>query len=215
MLFFQPARQLILIVRRRRRSAAMAYSDPFLQRLIARWAPPSRPRHTGNLIGFTGIEGELGLALPPSYKELIHAYGQGIWFETIVVLNPFFAWLNDLEPWMSPRGYPGGPSWCSKLRASREQFPRHIVSPIYPEPGGIFPWAFLQDGGVLYWVTAGAPEQWKTLHDRDMVFDASWESFAMSATELLWRLASGDAAVSRTELAERIAPYRTDVFRVC
>jgi hypothetical protein len=194
---------------------AMGPSDAFLQRIMEHWPPPSQRRYTGAQIGFGEIERELGLALPLSYKELTYTYGQGIWFETIVILNPFFAWLNDLEPWMSPRGYPGGPSWCSRLRTSREQYPAQIVSPIYPEPAGIFPWAFLQDGGVLYWVTVGLPEKWKILHDRDMVFEESWESFTMSVTELLWRLASGDPAVSDSELDQRIAPYRAEVFRVC
>jgi hypothetical protein len=193
----------------------METSDAFLQRLMQHWPPPTRRRHTGKLIGFEGVERELGLALPPSYKELTYAYGQGVWFETIFVLNPFFAWLNGLEPWMSVREYAGGPWWCSQLRASRARYPGQIVSPIYPEPGAIFPWAFLQDGGVLYWETAGAPEQWKTIHDRDLVFEDGWQSFAMSLTEPLWRLASGDPAVADTELDQQIAPYRADVFRVC
>jgi hypothetical protein len=193
----------------------MEFSDPFLKQLIGRWAPPSRLQHTGQLIGFAKIESQLGLALPTSYKELIHAYGQGIWFETIVVLNPFFAWLNDLEPWMSPRGYPGGPSWCSQLRAWREEFPGDALWPIYPEPGGLFPWAFLQDGGVIYWLTTGPAERWKSLYDRDLSEGEGWESFEMSVTELLWRFATGDGAVAGTELDERIAPYRSTVFQVC
>lgn len=193
----------------------MGPSDPFLLRLMERWPPPSRRRHTGEQIGFGGVERDLGLTLPASYKQLTHAYGQGVWFETIFVLNPFMAWLNDLEPWMSARGYAGGPSWCQKLRAWREEFPGEILSPIYPEPGGLFPWAFLQDGGVQYWLTAGPSELWKTLYDRDGFEEQEWESFGMSVTELLWRLATGDVAVAGSELDERIAPYRATVFQVC
>jgi hypothetical protein len=161
------------------------------------------------------VEQDLGLTLPTSYKQLTHAYGQGVWFGTIFVLNPFLAWLNNLEPWMSVRGYAGGPSWCKRLCESREEFPGHIRSPIYPEGGGLFPWAFLQDGGVLYWLTTGPPEQWKTLNDRDLWMEEEWESFEMSVTELLWRLASGDATVAGTELDRRIAPYRSTVFQTC
>jgi hypothetical protein len=79
--------------------------DAFLLRLIER-PPPTQRRHTGQQVGFKGVERELGLALPTSYKELTHCYGQGVWFETVFVLNPFMAWLNDLEPWMSVRGTP-------------------------------------------------------------------------------------------------------------
>ena len=193
----------------------MDFSDRFLLRLMKRWPPPSQRQHTGQQIGFEGVERDLGLALPAWYKQLTYAYGQGIWFQMIVVLNPFMAWLYDLEPWMSVRGYAGGPSWCKRLRASREEFPDFIRSPIYPEPDGLFPWAFLQDGGVLYWLTAGPPERWKTLHDRDLCSEEDWESFEMSVTGLLWRLATGDAKVKGTELEERIAPYRSTVFEAC
>jgi hypothetical protein len=193
----------------------MGASDPYLRRLMERWPPPSRRRHTGELIGFETVERDLGLALPGSYKQLTHAYGQGVWFQTIFVLNPFLGWSNGLEPWMSVRGYAGGPSWCQGLRSAREEFPSHIRSPIYPEAGGLFPWAFLQDGGVLYWRTEGAPEQWETLHDRDLCLEEGWESFGMTVTELLWRLASGDAAGAGSELDARIAPYRSAVFEVC
>jgi hypothetical protein len=183
--------------------------------LIERWPPPSHRRYTGELLGFDGVERDLVLTLPTAYKQLTHAYGLGVWFETIFVLNPFMAWLNDLEPWMSVRGYAGGPSWCNGLRASREKYPDQIRSPIYPESGGLFPWAFLQDGGVLYWLTQGPPEHWKTLHDRDLGEEEEWESFEMTVTELLWRLASGDVAVAGTELDARIAPYRSTVFQLC
>jgi hypothetical protein len=192
----------------------MEHSDPFLRRLMKRWPSPSQRQHTGEQIGFDGVERDLGLILPASYKQLTYAYGQGVWFQTIFVLNPFMAWLEGLEPWMSVRGYAGGPSWGNGLRASREEFPGFIRSPIYPEPGGLFPWAFLQDGGVLYWLTAGRPERWSTLHDRDLCLEEEWESFEMSVTELLWRLATGDAKVASTELDERIAPYRSTVFQV-
>jgi hypothetical protein len=191
----------------------MEPSDPYLLRLMERWPPPSERRHTGEQTGFGGVERDLKLSLPSSFKKLTHAYGQGVWFETIFVLNPFFAWLNDLEPWMSVRGYAGGPSWCKRLRASDEQY-GFIHSPIFPEPDGLFPWAFLQDGGVLYWLTTGRPEHWKTLNDRDLIEEKDWESFEMSVTELLWRLATGDAKVAGTELDDRITPYRSTFFQV-
>ncbi|HYV39028.1 MAG TPA: hypothetical protein VE988_25305 [Gemmataceae bacterium] len=192
----------------------MDYSDPFLHRLIKLWPPPSQLQHTGQTVGFDRVERDLGLVLPASYKQLTFAYGQGVWFQTIFVLNPFMARANDLEPWMSVREYAGGPSWCKRLLASKEEFPDLIRSPIYPESGGLFPWAFLQGGGVLYWLTAGPPVRWKTLHDRDLCGEENWELFEMSVTELLWRLAKGDAKVKGTELEGRIAPYRSTVFEV-
>jgi hypothetical protein len=190
----------------------MEITDPFLGRLMELWSPPSRRFHTGLLMGFESIERDLGMALPTSFKELTHAYGQGVWFETIFVLNPFYAKLNDLTPWLcGPRGYAGGLAWCDGLRKWREDFPRDFIYPICPEPGGVFPWAFLQDGGELYWLTSGPADSWKTLAGE--IFDQeTWGQFEMSATELLWRLALDDPAVAKSGLAGRVAPFRSVVF---
>jgi hypothetical protein len=164
------------------------------------------------MIGFERFEAELGLALPAPYKELVSTYGQGIWFQVVHVLSPFYAWLNGLEPWFyGPRGYAGGPSWCARLRECREKFPDDFIYPIYPEPGGVFPWAFTEDEGVLYWLTEGPAETWPTLFGGQDTQE-HWERYDLSVTQLLWGIAANDSSVVGTSLAQWLAPYRSYGF---
>jgi hypothetical protein len=186
-------------------------SDKYLKKLVALCPPPHYRYHTGNMIGFEPIERELGLTLPPSYKGLVNTYGQGIWFDTLHVLNPFYAWLNNEEPWYCrTRGYAGGSAWCEGLKESRKQFPRFFLYPIYPEPGGIFPWAFGSEG-TLYWLTEGPVQKWPTLFG-DQASQENWERYDLSATQLLWALATGDSSMAATGLDGWIAPYRSRGF---
>jgi hypothetical protein len=166
------------------------------------------------MIGFERIEQGISLTLPGAYKELVHVYGQGVWFETVFVLNPFYAWLQDLEPWYSPQHGRGVLQWCDGLREAREQFPEDFVHPIYPEPGGIFPYAlFYGIRGTLYWLTAGPADGWPSLFDLGgLSSQQEWERFDMPVTELFWRLATADKAVKGTSLDAAISGFRSTVF---
>jgi hypothetical protein len=192
----------------------MDVSDPYLLRLAERWPPPTTRYHTGALIGFGAIELQLGLRLPPAYKELVHTYGNGIWLETIYLVSPFFAYMEDLEPWFCGTHGRGALTWCNNLRDERERFPRDYLYPVYPEPGGLFPYAWCYGmRGTLYWLTAGAPENWITLYDRGGLPQADWEAFEMSTTDLLWRLACADKTIAETELGRIVSPFRSLVFQ--
>lgn len=193
----------------------MEVSDPYLTRLIDLWSPPSTRHHTGEVIGFERIEQQIGLALPASYKQLVHTYGQGVWFETVLVLNPFYAWLQDLEPLYSPQHGRGVRTWCDGLREMRKESPENFIHPIYPEAGGIFPYAlFFGIRGTLYWLTSGHPDGWPSLFDLgDGTFQQEWERFDMPITELFWRLAAGDKAVKGTALDAILSGFRSTVFR--
>lgn len=192
----------------------MDVTDQYLMRLVELWPPPSRKCHSGIIEGFEKVERSLGMTLPSSYKELVHTYGDGEWFEMLYVLNPFYAQLNDLEPWFcGQRGYSGGLSWCNALREGRKEYPEDFIYPIYPEPGGVFPWAFLYGGDVLYWLTEGSPDKWPSFLAARGDRDAEWERYDMSVTEILWRLASNDPAFAKSCLGSFIAPsLRSTVF---
>jgi hypothetical protein len=192
----------------------MKLTDAFLKRLIEVCRPPSRRHHTGRLNDFDEVERELSLELPFSFKELTRAYGSGLWFETIWLLNPFFRSPRSRQRWWCPRGYTGGPEWCDSLRTARgESSTLDSLYPIDPEPGGLFPWAFLQDGGVLYWLTEGPSDSWKTFDDRDMPGSEDlWEVHEMSVTELLFRVASDDPLIWEKEVYSRCLPYRDHGF---
>ena len=187
----------------------MEVSDEYLQRLMKLWPPFSTRHHTGALLGFSSVEAKLGLVLPIAFKELTHAYAQGVWFDTIYILNPFVEWDGRNEPWYCSRlGLTGGPEWCDRMRKVRKKHPDWFSRyPIYPEPGGIFPWAFVYGGGVLYWLTQGPAERWATLEDPRANED-EWEQLDMSVTEILWKLAVADPGIEETVLDRAVRQFR-------
>lgn len=98
------------------------------------------------------VEAELGLSLPGSYKVLVEGFGASSWRNFLHVLSPF-----DGQGWRCA---------AATLAADRElrrEFPQHYPLPLYPEPGGLLPWAVSDNGDTLYFVTAGPPDGWPTL----------------------------------------------------
>jgi hypothetical protein len=185
-------------------------TDPFLGRLLEVVPPPEQRHHTGSAAGFEAVERELGLELPPGFKELTLAYGHGIWFDTVYVLNPFVTWEGNGMPWHARRwGLTGGPEWCDQTRKVRKKHPDWFSRyPIYPEPGGVFPWAFVYGGGVLNWLTEGSAEGWPTLDYALGGTEEECEQLDMSVTEILWRLATDDPAIADTALDRVVRQFR-------
>jgi hypothetical protein len=191
----------------------MQVADPFLSRLLDVQPPPVQRHHTGSAAELEAVERNLGLELPSGFKELTLAYGHGVWFDTIYVLNPFTTREGDNQPWHVGRlGLTGGPKWCAWMRKARKKYPDGFSRyPIYPEPGGIFPWAFVYGGGVLYWLTQGPAERWPTLDDPRTDED-EWEQLGMSVTEILWRLAVADPSIADTALDRAVRQFRDTGF---
>jgi hypothetical protein len=188
-------------------------ADPFLGRLLDVLPPPAKRDHTGSAADFGAVERELGLELPSGFKELTLAYGHGAWFDTIYVLNPFATREGDGQRWHVRRlGLTGGPEWCDRVRKARRKHPDWFSRyPIYPEPGGIFPWAFVYGGGVLNWLTQGAAKGWPTL-DYPLGTEEEWEQLDMSVTEILWRLAAGDPGIADSALDRAVRQFRDTGF---
>jgi hypothetical protein len=74
-------------------------------------------------------------------------------------------------------------------REMRAEFPEYYPFRVYPEPGGLFPWATTVNGDTLYWLTDGLAEAWPVV---------VWESrgpehvvYPFEATEFLQRWLSG------------------------
>ena len=122
-----------------------------LQDLIRTVPPPARPRHsTGD---WDAVEAKLGLTLPGDYKGMVQHYGAGSFSDFLIVLNPFLpsAYLNLVR---------GGEEILHSARTVRESSPSLYPMPLYPEPGGIFPWAVTETGDTLFWRTSGEPDAW-------------------------------------------------------
>jgi hypothetical protein len=103
---------------------------------------------------WAAIEGELGLRLPGSYKALVERFGASSWRDFLHVLSPF-----DQRLELRRRGGRA----LEADRAVRREFPAHYPLPLFPEPGGLLPWAVSDNGDVLYFITAGTPDQWPTV----------------------------------------------------
>src|SRR5260370_1375674 len=54
--------------------------------------------------------------------------------------------------------------------------------PMFPEPGGLLPFATSELKYLLWWRVAGPPDQWRTLLEDD---GGTWHRFDLTATELL------------------------------
>jgi hypothetical protein len=100
------------------------------------------------------IETSLGLELPGSYKALIDQFGALSWGDFLHVLSPFD------EPSSLQRV---AERVLDADRESRLSFPWRYPLPLYPEPGGLLPWAVTENGDTLYFVTRGPADEWPTV----------------------------------------------------
>jgi SMI1-KNR4 cell-wall len=126
--------------------------------LLAASPPPAVPVDPGAPDGWIAVEHQLGVDLPRDYKWLINTYGSGDFCDLLVVLNPF-----------SPRG---SMSLLAQVSPILEQhrlgglFNRTF--PCFPEEGGLLPVAQDTNGGSLFWLTRGLPDEWQlVLYDYD------------------------------------------------
>jgi hypothetical protein len=74
-------------------------------------------------------------------------------------------------------------------RESRRSFSSHYPLGLYPEPGGLLPWAITDNGDTLYFITTGPPDEWPTVikGPRAPEFEVSFLSPAL----LVHHLAAG------------------------
>ena len=160
--------------------------DAFTQ-LYEAISPPSKPREAGNVAAFTAVETSLALLLPEDYKRLIGTYGTGVWKEFLWVLNPFASnvYLNLFEQVKRQ---------LDAERKIRADWPGNVPFALYPEQGGLLPWAMTDNGNRLYWQTVGDPAHWPTV-----IYESrgpEFECFPFGCCEFLLRWVSGKLPVS-------------------
>ena len=100
------------------------------------------------------IEESLGLRLPADYKVMVDLFGASSWDDFLHVLSPFDDGLN-----LQQRGQ----QILDADRESRLAFPSHYPIALYPESGGLLPWAITDNGDTLYFITSGPPDEWPIL----------------------------------------------------
>lgn len=106
--------------------------------------------------GWQGVKQRLGLDLPAQYKNLIDSAGDQLSFGETHVLSPFASnkHLNMYEK---------SEKILAAARSLRAECSHHYPLPLYPEDGGLFPWAITDNGDTLYWITREDPDTWPTL----------------------------------------------------
>jgi hypothetical protein len=91
--------------------------------------------------------------VPEDYKALIARYGSGTFGEFLSPLNPFTA---------NPHGglVRRGRALLDSERGSGMWPHQGVPFALYPDAGGLFPWAVTDNGDRLFWYTHRAFDRW-------------------------------------------------------
>jgi hypothetical protein len=91
----------------------------------------------------------VGAVLPTDYKDFISAYGLGYVDAFLWIHHPHAAnrYLSLQQQAKEELAHP---------RRLREEGSRDVRFPLFPEPGGMLPWAHTVDAAVYFWVTGPA-----------------------------------------------------------
>ena len=150
--------------------------------------PPDAPVERGSVEEFDAVEQQLCLELPPDYKAYVGTYGSGQWHEFWWFLSPF-----DESQYgnLTRHSVADETAKWSILNAERTcriaegEYPY----PIYPEPGGILPWAVTENGGNFFWLTIGPALNWPTVYRANR--GAEFERIDLTCTEILLGIVTG------------------------
>ena len=121
-----------------------------LQDLMRLVPPPAEPVHGDG--EWRWVWPSLGCRLPNDYQELMGVYGLGS-FDDVVLWTPFtsHSWANLVKQARNLVGDYG---------PVRDDDPSAFPYPLYPEPGGLLPWASSSGGEWLCWLTGAEPDHW-------------------------------------------------------
>lgn len=146
-----------------------------LDELTSILPPPANP--DGGELSWSETEAAIGMALPDDFKAFADRYGPG---EINLLIDLF-----DFR-------FPDTPELVDEILATprqiRESFPDEYELAIFPEPGGIFPFATTSNGDDLHWATdpLDSPNDWTVvLHNgrnAEVVhFDGSFVDMLLAA----------------------------------
>ncbi len=124
-----------------------------IEDLEAVLVPPGHPVETGCQEGWVQVEQALGVALPLGYRRFVDIYGTGAINEFLLILNPF---AEDPLSNLLKRGEVIRKDYITV----RTEFPEYAPFRVFPEAGGILPWAVDDNGDNFYWLTEGDPDHW-------------------------------------------------------
>lgn len=141
--------------------------------------PPSEPYKIGNDEGWSKIENKLGTSLPEDYKNFINTYGTGGIDNFIWILTPFVQDENV--------------NFMTRMRVlsnayleSKSKFPQYYKHKVFPEPGGLLPWAYTDNGDEIYWLTSENSNEWSVV-----VYETrspEYHEYSMNMVEFLYKI---------------------------
>lgn len=137
--------------------------------IVAVMPAPKKPFEAPTKDEWIGVENQLGTALPSDYKEFIQVYGTGRIDGLVWVFNPFsnnenINLLKQVKIQLNV---------LKELQSYGEIVPYKL----FPEKNGILPFAITDNGDVLFWMTAGAPDDWTVLVNEAR--SPEWAAFNM------------------------------------
>ncbi len=134
---------------------------------------------------WAAIEGDLGVRLPADYKLLAESFPGG----------SFRGWVRVRLPERTGDDRPRllsdfAAAELEALREFRETGECVFPFPLFPEPGGVLPWGWLDSPGVAYWLTGpGDPDEWPVIVATEE--GDYWERLDGPACEFLAEVAAG------------------------
>jgi hypothetical protein len=126
------------------------------------------------------IEAGLRTALPQDYKDFVRLYGSGYFMQFLGISVPKSKNPN-LRLWPQV-------SWV--CRTFREMDLDERPYAMWPSPGGLIPFGGTDNGDEFFWLSRGAPAEWKVVvWDRAFL---GFELFDCDLTDFLAGLATGE-----------------------
>ncbi len=156
-----------------------------LDELIAVLPPPLQQREPGSVRQWEDVQRRSGIIFPSDYKDYIGTYGTGVVGAYIYPYNPFAAvtGINLLDQW---------PRMVDLYRHYRDKIgPRACPYPLYPEPGGLLPWAFTDQEDMLFWRTGDAPESWTVVVAQE-AGEGQFQDYEETMTSFLAKWIAGE-----------------------
>jgi hypothetical protein len=135
-----------------------------MQELVAVVPPPAAPVETRPVGRKNEIEKALGIVLPEDLYELGLHYGSGRFADELEVFNAFST--KYLEKVDMVNG-----CYRQLKQGEGDDF---VPYDIFPKSPGLFPWGVTTSGHVMFWLTEGEPNSWRTvlLRTGEMEFEA-------------------------------------------
>jgi hypothetical protein len=126
-----------------------------LQKLMKLLPPPPEP--TGREVNWEEHERALAITYPTWLKDLVSDYGGSIWFDNYSILYPA---AECYEVASFRRAVQEKLDLLVTYGITDEEF-NPIQVPLYPEPGGLFPFMVDYDGMYYFWkMEPSDPERW-------------------------------------------------------